>query len=119
MNWNLEIMVFDDRGKSWHAKKIRSSQRGKPTKNEVFSVIEVPPIQTLVEYRRKYTYSKECRGVCLFFFFSRVTLTLEVSALSIKYSTTFDYIDTSVLLENIALVKFIKTTSGTRVVYFP
>ena len=28
------------------------------------------------------------------------------------------YIDTSVLLENIPLVKFIKTTSGTRVVYF-
>ena len=31
----------------------------------------------------------------------------------------FYYIDTSVLLENILLVKFIKTTSGTRVVYFP
>ena len=31
----------------------------------------------------------------------------------------FCYIDTSVLLENIPLVKFIKTTSGTRVVYFP
>ena len=29
------------------------------------------------------------------------------------------HIDTSVLLENIPLVKFIKTTSGTRVVYFP
>ena len=29
------------------------------------------------------------------------------------------YIDTSVLLENIPLVKFIKTTSGTRAVYFP
>ena len=29
------------------------------------------------------------------------------------------YIDTSVLLENIPLVKLIKTTSGTRVVYFP
>ena len=29
------------------------------------------------------------------------------------------YIDTSVLLENIPLVKFIETTSGTRVVYFP
>ena len=28
------------------------------------------------------------------------------------------YIDTSVLLENIQLVKFIKTTSGTRVVDF-
>ena len=27
------------------------------------------------------------------------------------------YIDTSVLLENIPLIKFIKTTSGTRVVY--
>ena len=32
---------------------------------------------------------------------------------------TFYYIDTSVLLENILLVKFIKTTSGTRVVYLP
>ena len=29
------------------------------------------------------------------------------------------YIDSSVLLENIPLVKFIKTISGTRVVYFP
>ena len=29
------------------------------------------------------------------------------------------YIDTNVLLENIPLVKLIKTTSGTRVVYFP
>ena len=29
------------------------------------------------------------------------------------------HIDTSVLLENIPLVKFIKTTSGTREVYFP
>ena len=32
---------------------------------------------------------------------------------------SFYYIDTSVLLENISLVKFIKTTSGTWVVYFP
>ena len=31
----------------------------------------------------------------------------------------FYYIDTSVLLENIPLVKFIKTASGTLVVYFP
>ena len=31
----------------------------------------------------------------------------------------FYYIDTSILLENIPHVKFIKTTSGTRVVYFP
>ena len=29
------------------------------------------------------------------------------------------YMDTGVLLENIPLVKFIKTTSGIRVVYFP
>ena len=29
------------------------------------------------------------------------------------------YIDTDVLLKNIPLVKFIKNTSGTRVVYFP
>ena len=31
----------------------------------------------------------------------------------------FYYIDTSVLLENLTLVKFITTTSGTRLVYFP
>ena len=31
----------------------------------------------------------------------------------------FYYIDKSVLLEKISLVKFIKTTSGTQVVYFP
>ena len=31
----------------------------------------------------------------------------------------FYYIDTTVLLENIPLVKFIKTTSETWVVYFP
>ena len=36
-----------------------------------------------------------------------------------KLIIIFYYIDTSVLLENISLVKFIKTTSGTRVVYFP
>ena len=29
------------------------------------------------------------------------------------------YIETSVLLENIPLIKFVKNTSGTRVVYFP
>ena len=34
-------------------------------------------------------------------------------------SNSFYYIDMSVLLENIPLVKFIKTTSGTQVVYFP
>ena len=32
---------------------------------------------------------------------------------------TYYYIDTSVLLENVPLVKFIKTTPGTRVIYFP
>ena len=32
---------------------------------------------------------------------------------------SFYYIDTSVLQENIPLVKFIKTTSETQVVYFP
>ena len=32
---------------------------------------------------------------------------------------TLYYIDTSVLLENMPLVKFIKSTFGTRVVYFP
>ena len=32
---------------------------------------------------------------------------------------TIYYIDTDVLLKNIPLVKFIKNTSGSRVVYFP
>ena len=36
-----------------------------------------------------------------------------------NFNSVIYYIDTSVLLENIPLVKFIKTTSGTRVVYFP
>ena len=40
-------------------------------------------------------------------------------AKSIYYNNVFYYIDTSVLLENIPLVKFIKSTSGTWVVYFP
>ena len=37
------------------------------------------------------------------------------------YNNNIDYyyIDTSVLLENMPPVKFIKTTSGARVVYFP
>ena len=36
-----------------------------------------------------------------------------------KWCIPVNYIDTSVLLENIRLVKFIKTTSRTRVAYFP
>ena len=36
-----------------------------------------------------------------------------------RWSHYFYYIDTNVLPETIPLVKFIKTTSGTRVVYFP
>ena len=35
-----------------------------------------------------------------------------------SYNTLY-YIDTSVLLGNIPLAKFINATSGTRVVYFP
>ena len=37
----------------------------------------------------------------------------------LSHISSFYYIDTSVLLDNIQLVKFIKTTSGARVVYFP
>ena len=48
----------------------------------------------------------------LFSFFDAITFLL-------WENRTDYYIDTSVLLENIPLVKFIKTTSGTRVVYFP
>ena len=35
------------------------------------------------------------------------------------YYMVFYYIDTSILMENIPLVKFIKSTFVTRVVYFP
>ena len=38
---------------------------------------------------------------------------------SATLNNSFYYTDTSVLLENIPLVKLIKTKSGTRVVYFP
>ena len=41
------------------------------------------------------------------------------NVLSWRGVTPFYYINTSVLLQNIPLVKFIKTTSGTRLVYFP
>ena len=58
------------------------------------------------------------------FWFKR--LDIKFSCVFIRYKDTqslniifFYYIDTSVLLENITLVKFIKSTSGTRVVYFP
>ena len=37
----------------------------------------------------------------------------------LRFIRPFYYIGMSVSLENIPLVKFIKTTSGTRVVYFP
>ena len=65
----------------------------------------------------------------LFIFFSNRFLSLDFDWLSsmvvywdilsdVKF-LHFYYIDTSVLLENIPLVKFIKTTSETWVVYFP
>ena len=41
------------------------------------------------------------------------------SAYHYCYSFYIYFIDTSVLLENVPLVKFIKSTSGIRVVYFP
>ena len=37
----------------------------------------------------------------------------------LSHTSSFYYINTSVLLENIQFVKFIKTTSGARLVYFP
>ena len=43
---------------------------------------------------------------------------LSISGIHLSNNNIY-YIDMSVLLENIPLVKFIKTTSGTRVVYFP
>ena len=39
--------------------------------------------------------------------------------LSRQIFISYYYMDTGVLLKNIPLVKFIKNTSGTRVVYFP
>ena len=67
-----------------------------------------------------------CTGVTLF----APVLHLNCTALSQSESSNFFmyiiksiipiyYIDTGVLLKNIPLIKFIKTTSGTRVVYFP
>ena len=46
---------------------------------------------------------------------NKALLNLEVGLIIIDVY----YIDTDVLLKNIPLVKFIKNTSGTRVVYFP
>ena len=45
-------------------------------------------------------------------------ITLIVAKTNSLY-TALCYIDTSVLLENIPLVKFMKATSGTRAAYFP
>ena len=56
----------------------------------------------------------------LFYFLGVVGGANKVNLGNVKMGNTkIYYIDTSVLLENIPLVKFIKTTSGTRVVYFP
>ena len=56
---------------------------------------------------------------CAFFMASAFVSYEPLSTLPRERCIEFYYIDTSVLLENIPLVKFIKTTSGTRVVYFP
>ena len=66
MNWNLEIMVFEQRGKSWHPKKIRSSQIWKPTKNEVFSVIEVPPFRPSLNTGENILIRKSAEGFVYF-----------------------------------------------------
>ena len=49
----------------------------------------------------------------------RIPASLKIFRLSFRKCISFHYVDTSVLLENIPLIKFRKTTSGTRVVYFP
>ena len=49
----------------------------------------------------------------------QMMLTKSHALILFSFIIPFYYIDTSVLVENIPLVKFIKTTSGTQVVYFP
>ena len=58
---------------------------------------------------------------CIIFFFAFCTKKLLKWKSLVFHCCLYNhyYIDTSVLLENIPLVKLIKTTSGTRVVYFP
>ena len=68
----------------------------------------------------QFLYSDFCGF--LFSFFPSVMffyVLMFVSAFISALDMHIYYIDTSVLLKNIPLVKFIKTTSGTRVVYFP
>ena len=62
------------------------------------------------------TAVNSAEGVLLYV--TRVMLFKVNSVLKTLFSA-FYYINTSVLLENIPLLKFIKTTFGTRVIHFP
>ena len=72
-------------------------------------------------------FDSHARNMCHNFHSEGTCVALEIPSMQklVQYFQTLHrnediyYIDTSVLLENIPLVKFIKSTSGTRVVYFP
>ena len=74
---------------------------------------------------RDVVWKSSLKGLCyaICYLFKRLELfshqlNFKNNGLGVLCKTIY-YTDTSVLLENIPLVKFIKTTSGTRVVYFP
>ena len=63
--------------------------------------------------------SRWLRFLTSFSYASLDVLSKQLATLFTYIHNTIYYIETSVLLKNIPLVKLIKTTSGTRVVYFP
>ena len=95
------------------------------------------PKSTLTHFIRQHRMtiifgiSSQIRLVMLYFWGQRVRKEVSCGIVPVKNNAIisclprlitinpFYYIDTSVLLENIPLVKFIKTTSGTLVVFFP
>ena len=63
--------------------------------------------------------SRRLRFLTNFSYASLDVLSKQLAMLFPYIRNTIYYIEMSVLLKNIPLVKLIKTTSGTRVVYFP
>ena len=63
--------------------------------------------------------SRWLRFLTSFSYASLDVLSKQLATLFTYIHNTIYYIETSVLLKNIPLVKLIKTTSETRVVYFP
>ena len=63
--------------------------------------------------------SRWLRFLTSFSYASLDVLSKQLATLFTYIHNTIYYIETSVLLKNITLVKLIKTTSETRVVYFP